>query len=281
MVELFERVNDFLVSVNNYPYHRTEVISKQKGITRIYGKDGDKEKINYVTYSKDHYNKDYIENKIIPQYEDCPLCKIGRNLNFKYSKKDNNVYSKNKSKKFENKMNGKLAAVGRWFKQPDVAGQGIAQIPKFGISLFTSELGNKIINSTIGAIGNILNEKYGGRRKALLRSLFTNMMFTFADPTANQIREIKRNWQDLVGGLKMRNFSTAFGALIEEPEEVVGAIRSITPSMKGFSLPSLKSFKKNMSVTSDNQIQSVDTGIVSTYKSSFGDPLDSDDLVDY
>lgn len=176
----------------------------------------------------------------------------------------------------------KLKPIGKWFTQPDVLGQGIAQIPKVGISLVSTELGNKIINTTIGAIGNIVNEKFNKtKHKAMMRSLFTNLMFTFADPTANQMREIKRNWQDLVGGLKMKNFSTAFGALIEEPQEVVGAIRSAIPSMKlkGFKAPSLARLR-NLPISADKVIQQVDTSAVSTYR-GFGDPLADDDLVDY
>lgn len=175
-------------------------------------------------------------------------------------------------------MINRLKSVGRWFLQPDVAGQGVAQIPKFGISLVSTELGNKIINTTIGAVGNILNEKYGGARKAFLRSFFTNMMFTFTDPTANQIREMKRNYQDLVGGLKMRSFSTAFGALVEEPQEVVGAIRSILPKLKGFKIPSLGTFKNTL-LSSDKSIQEITPDLVSKY--NFGDPLATDDLVEY
>ena len=173
----------------------------------------------------------------------------------------------------------KLKSVGRWFKQPDVAGQGLAQIPKFGISLVSTELGNKVINTFIGAVGNIINEKFNNTsKKALLRSFFTNMMFTFADPTANQMREMKRNASDLVGGLKMKNFSTAFGALIEEPQEVVGAIRSLIPNYKGFRAPSLGKFKNTM-LGSDNAIQEVTPDLVTKFQ--FGDPLAADDLVEY
>jgi len=174
----------------------------------------------------------------------------------------------------------KLKPIGKWFMQPEVLGQGIAQVPKVGISLVSTELGNKIINTAVGAIGNIVNEKFNKtKHKAMMRSLFTNLMFTFADPTANQMREIKRNWQDLVGGLKMKNFSTAFGALVEEPQEVVGAIRSAIPSLKGFKAPSLARLR-NIPVSSDKIIQAVDTSAVTTYK-GFGDSLADDDLVDY
>lgn len=179
-------------------------------------------------------------------------------------------------------MIGNLKSVGKWFLQPDVLGQGIAQIPKVGISLVSTELGNKIINTTIGAIGNIVNEKFNKtKHKAMMRSLFTNLMFTFADPTANQMREMKRNWSDLVGGLKMKNFSTTFGALIEEPQEVVGAIRSIIPSMKGFKAPSLAKFRMNLPISADKVIQAVDTSAVTTYNKGFGDALADDDLIDY
>lgn len=298
MVHLIERLDDFVVMVNNYPYHRTEIIDKKRGIERVYGRDGSVEKINYVIYKKPYYTKEYLEREVMPKYERCPLCTFGEeigNSKFKYSKKNNNVYSnindKRNDKRIMPKINAKAALNGivGFFKQPDVAGQGLAQIPKVAISLFSSELLNKAANSLIGAGGNIINEaflrrKLGANKSALLRALFTNMMFTFADPTANQLRELKRNWDDLVGGLKMKNFSTAFGALVEEPQEVVGAIRAWMPSggLKGFKMPSLKGkFRRNLPISSDKVIQSVDTSAVSVYKPSFGRALDDADIVDY
>lgn len=301
MAYLIERMNDFVVMVNNYPYHRTELIDGKRGIIRVYGRDDSMEKINYVTYKKPYYTEKYLKENVLPRYEGCPLCRIGRdiqNSKFKYSKKNNNLYSKINYKKNDKimnmpKMDAKRALNGivGFFKQPDVAGQGLAQIPKVGISLFSTELGNKLWNTLIGAVGNVVNEtvlgkKIGANKQALLRALFTNMMFTFADPTANQIREMKRNWEDLVGGLKMKNFTSAFGALTEDPQEVVGAIRSIIPSggLKGFKMPRLglgKKFRRNLPISSDKVIQSVDTSAVSTYKPSYGNPLDDTDIVDY
>jgi len=80
MVELFERLDDFVVDINHYPYFRTEVIDEEKGIVRVYGRDGDNEKINSVLYSKPYYTRGYIEENILKEYEDCPLCKIGQSL---------------------------------------------------------------------------------------------------------------------------------------------------------------------------------------------------------
>ena len=80
MVELYERLNDFVVEVNHYPFHRTEVIDKHKGIVRVYGKDGSKEKINSVRYSKPYYTEAYIRENILSKYEDCPLCRIGQDI---------------------------------------------------------------------------------------------------------------------------------------------------------------------------------------------------------
>lgn len=166
-------------------------------------------------------------------------------------------------------------------KSHEFVGQGLAQIPKFGISLVSTELGNKVWNTLIGAIGNIINEGFNTKRTKLpLRSMFTNMMFTFTDPTANQMREITRNWKDLVGGLKMHNFNSAFGALIEDPQEIVGAVKSAIPKFgKKFKLPSLGTFKNTL-LGSDNAIQEITPDLVSKY-SGFGDPLAANDLVEY
>ena len=86
MVDLFERLNDFVVEINRYPYYRTEVIDENKGIVRVYGRDGDKEKINSVRYSKPYYSRSYIEENILSKYNDCPLCKIGQDLYVKPKK---------------------------------------------------------------------------------------------------------------------------------------------------------------------------------------------------
>lgn len=77
MVDLFERLDDFVVEVNNYPFHRKQTIDKIKGIIRVYGRDGDREKINRVIYPKKHYTIEYIEENILKQYDNCPLCDIG------------------------------------------------------------------------------------------------------------------------------------------------------------------------------------------------------------
>ena len=166
-------------------------------------------------------------------------------------------------------------------KSHELIGQGLAQIPKVGISLVSTELGNKVWNTLIGAVGNMINEGYNTKKnKLVLRSLFTNMMMTWADPTANQMREMNRNWRDLVSGAKMKNFNTAFGALIEDPQEIVGAVRSIIPKFnKKFKVPSLGTFKNTL-LGSNNAVQEITPDLVSKY-STYGDPLASNDLVEY
>jgi len=171
---------------------------------------------------------------------------------------------------------GTLKGIKSFMWLPDVGGQLLAQIPKAGIGLVSTELGNKTINGLVGVIGNIINEKKLGG-KPLLRSLFTNMMVTVFDPTANQLREVKRNWKDLAGGLKAHSFNTAFGALIEEPHEVVGAIKGILPSMKGFK----SVFGNGKFMSSDKMIKSLDSSAITTYKSKFASMLDQEDIVTY
>jgi len=77
MVKLIERMNDYVVMVNTYPYLKREVVDKKNGIVRVYGLDGDLQKINYVIYPKNHYTRQYIEDNILHKYETCPLCHIG------------------------------------------------------------------------------------------------------------------------------------------------------------------------------------------------------------
>lgn len=180
------------------------------------------------------------------------------------------------------KINAKEAVKGikTFLKRDEVAGQIIAGIPKFGLSMFLSELGNKALMTGAGIIGNIANENLNkGKKKALLRSFFTNLMMSFADPTANQLREIKRNVADLKAGIAGRNFSSAFGALIEEPSEVVGAIRSMIPQFSGFKMPKLfgrtMGIAKNIGTTP--AIKQITPRIATRYSSA----LDERDLVTY
>jgi len=80
MNSIIETPDFIYVFINNLPYYDTEIVDKEKGIVRIYGRDGDKMKINYVKYPTKHYTKEYIEKYIIQQYDDCQLCKVGKNI---------------------------------------------------------------------------------------------------------------------------------------------------------------------------------------------------------
>lgn len=170
-----------------------------------------------------------------------------------------------------------------FFKDPAVYGQIAAQIPKAGIGMVSTELGNKLFNGAVGAIGNMLNEATVKRED--LRSLFTNLMVSIADPTSNQLREIKRNASDLLAGLKSHNFSTTFGALLEEPHNIIGSIKQATRfgnfSLKGFK--GFKGFKGASSASSspigfDKNIKEVSPKIVSVYGSR---TLTEQDLMSY
>lgn len=236
-------INDNLIST------RIEKDFKGKGIIAHWGKRlfdiYGKEKLMYIWYPKSDYTESYMINKIIPQYEKCPNCTFDNIfLNpfaiFKYPENKNN-YNNNKFKKWNDNKLSMTSWADAIFKNPaistEIVGQGLAQIPKFAISLFTTELGNKGINTGIGIIGNLINELAGltsGRLKEELRAFFTNLMYSFSDPTPNQIRELKRNVQDVISGLRYGNFSTFFGGIVEEPDEIIGAIKSVIPSFKGF-----------------------------------------------
>lgn len=175
-----------------------------------------------------------------------------------------------------------LYKIKSFFANPEVKGQALAQIPKVGISLFSTELGNKVFNSLIGLFGNIVNEWKGrGRNKEMLRSLFTNMMFTFADPTPNQIRELKRNVSDLVGGLRSKNFDSAFGSLLEEPQTVVSAVKSVMPNTRELKGKFTKSFANPLSRANDS-VQEVSEDVVTTYRSAYNTGgISEDDLISY
>lgn len=235
-------INDNLIST------RIERDFKGKGIIAHWGKRlfdiYGEEKLMYVWYPKTDYTESYIINKIIPQYEKCPNCTFDNIFSnpfatLKYTENKNN-YNNNKFKELIKNM-----SITSWadaiFKNPaistEIVGQGLAQIPKVAVSLFTTELGNKSINTGIGIIGNLINELAGltsGRLKEELRAFFTNLMYSFTDPTPNQIRELKRNVQDLISGIRFGNFSTAFGAIVEEPDEIIGAIKSVIPQFGSF-----------------------------------------------
>ena len=154
-----------------------------------------------------------------------------------------------------------------FFKNPAVYGQIAAQIPKAGIGMVSTELGNKLFNGAVGAIGNIINEATVKRED--LRSLFTNLMVSIADPTSNQLREIKRNAADLLAGLKSRSFSTAFGSLIEEPHNIIGSIKEATRfgkfSFKGFKGFKSASLSKSSPIGFDRTIKEVSPNIATVY----------------
>lgn len=173
-------------------------------------------------------------------------------------------------------IKGTLSGVKNYVMKPDILGQLIAQIPRSAIGLFSSELGNKLINGLVGAVGAIVNEKV--MKKDILKSLFANMMFSsLGGITAGQLREMRRNARDLSGGIKSHNLSTAFGGIIEEPHEVVSAIKSVLPR---FSLKSLKGTFSGFSdkfLSSDKMIKALDSSAITTYASV----LDEDDIVSY
>ena len=306
--------------VNDFPSYDKVWENQEKGVVRYRGRDGDYAKTNYVKYPTSHFTEEYIRKNVLHRYDKCPKCTIGEKINnggilkLKYSKENNTLYRKQKNNGKNNMVSLNIGNAGKRLgtgikelgKSHEVWGQGLAQIPKLLIGLGSSELGNKVWNTVIGAIGNIINESYGTSknikigakvtggldRKRLLRSLFTNMMWTWADPTANQIRELTRNVDDLLGGLRTHNFSSAFGALIEDPQEIVGALRGAIPKFgkfkgfKGFKAPSLNRFK-NRAVSRDNTIQEITPDLVTKFSGneysspSFRDSLSDLDLVDY
>jgi len=283
-------INDDLIST------RIERDFKGKGIIAHWGKKPsgiyDEEKLMYVWYPKTDYTESYMINKIIPQYEKCPNCTFDNIFSnpfaiFKYPKNKNNYNNNNFKKWNENKL-----SMTSWadaiFKNPaistQIVGQGFAQIPKFAISLFTTELGNKAINTGIGIIGTLINELSNytsGRLREELRAFFTNLMFSFTDPTPNQIRELKRNVQDLISGIRYGNFSTAFGAIVEEPDEIIGAIQSVIPSFSGFN--PLGAFKgvggfQAPGVHTRRGITEISEDIIKSYQSI---PITEKDIIAY
>lgn len=161
-------------------------------------------------------------------------------------------------------------------------GQGLIQIPKFGISLISTDLGNKLINGIGGAIGNIVNERYSlpGRTKDILRAALCNMMFGAADPTATQLRSMKRSAEDMIAAIKYRQFGTAFGTLLEEPETIVTAIREWIPSFgKGSLSESFKSLAGSRALDSERGITAISPKQVSVY--SPDTDLTKKDIISY
>lgn len=78
--KIIERINDFVILVNSYPFYERELWDRNKGIVRVWGRDKDVRKINYVIYPKKYYTKEYIETNILPKYNTCPKCQIGENI---------------------------------------------------------------------------------------------------------------------------------------------------------------------------------------------------------
>lgn len=224
----------------------------------IYG-DINKEKLMYVWYPKNKYTEKDIEYIIFTEkkYDSCPMCVIGRDiiskkLRFKYPKTNiKNINKKlfKREKKMKISLSGLKSILGSGAAS-DYIGQGLIQIPKFGISMVSTDLGNKLINGIAGIIGNVINERYNipGRKKDILRAAMCNMMFGAVDPTANQLRSIKRSGDDMLAAIKYKQFGTAFGTLLEEPQTIISALREWIPSFgKGSLGATFKSLGKSLS----------------------------------
>ena len=124
---------------------------------------------------------------------------------------------------------GKIKNLFRTDLGKELLGQGIGAGGRFAVSVPTTDLGAKIFNTIIGGAGMLINEKT--KKNELFRKAFTHMFYGFADPTANQLRGVKRSWDDMVAGLRMGSFGTAFNSLIEEPQEVISAWSQAIPKM--------------------------------------------------
>lgn len=80
MVKLIEGIRDYIVVVNELPFYRSEVWNRENNIRRTYGKNGEIEKINTVYYPKKRYTKKYLMEKVLSQYDNCPLCIVGKEI---------------------------------------------------------------------------------------------------------------------------------------------------------------------------------------------------------
>lgn len=70
------RLNDGLVEKRKQKNFRAE------GITAVWGKDplsaDKKQKLIKVLYPKDKYTEEYVREHVLPQYDECPNCTIGK-----------------------------------------------------------------------------------------------------------------------------------------------------------------------------------------------------------
>lgn len=133
------------------------------------------------------------------------------------------------------KLKGSL---GKFIKSETVKGQGIAALIKFPLSMVMTDLGAKILFTAAGAIGGIANEALNKKQKSknMLRHTAANMMYTFADPTPNQMRAIKSQGRDLWSAIRYGNFNTLGGSLFEEASTIKAAL----PKLKMGNFKSLK-----------------------------------------
>lgn len=71
-----------LINPNLVQTRKERKFKGAKGVTAQFGLnpygDEDIEKLMYIDYPTDVYSREYMKESIIPQYDDCPLCKIGR-----------------------------------------------------------------------------------------------------------------------------------------------------------------------------------------------------------
>lgn len=162
MTRLKEENRWWIVEINPTLPH-TSTTKWKNDIIRMWGTDWKgNEKLIQVLYPKKEYSKEYIEEVIMPQYDECKLCQIGRSISkkLKYSKKDI------KSMRFSVlDLMEKIPKLGGLIRRhPEVSEQWIMQIlgtiTQYPISIVGTEFGQRLLNFVLGLGGSALIEKF-------------------------------------------------------------------------------------------------------------------------
>jgi len=203
---------------------RTEKDFKKEGIIAFFGLDFSEdqfvEKLTYVFYPKSEYSREYVESVILPQYDECPLCKIGRNINFINKKNDNNKY-KNKLKLNDVKMAFRDIFAKVSDRYYPYIGDALATGAKLAVP-------NALADTVIGGIITIINEYLVSKKGRssmtdIIRELGSNLLFEYP--------------AKLVRGGRSYGFSSTFQNVPEDVNQLINQIRSKVNlgGFKGFS----------------------------------------------
>ena len=207
------------------------------GIKRYWGLDPtDKShKLMYVQYPKSVYSRSDM-NRILPKYNGCKLCTIGKKL---INKKNNNT---NMDYSIVN-LFGKIPALGNVITQnrdisEPIIMQTLSTITRYPLAILNTELGKRVFSFLIG-IGGIAAISYLVKNnliKGEWYKFFANYISSAAEMNAQKgtlSLGVKSDLIRLKESIKTGNFGGIADSLLNDATSVKRAVRGVVRGYKG------------------------------------------------